>query len=170
MHSRIIKLTILTIATLALQAFVSPLLKISGTTINYCLASVVAISIVLNDKNQTAVAVILGLFMDLTQSGPFGAYTLLFLISSMTVMFLTTSINSSNITEKAIIGFLVCAIINLLHCLIVGIATPNLTIVLAFTSGQLWSCLFDGLVSIVLLMIVSCIFRNDTHNAWISRY
>ena len=152
---------LLTLATLALQIFVSPLLNIAGTTINYCLAFLVAISVVLNEKPKIAIAVILGIFMDLTQGEPFGAFTLIFLLSNMAAMMLTANVNSSNFTEKAIQAFVICAVANVLLCLIFGIATPGLTIALAFTSGQLWSCLFDGLISILYLMLVSALAKNS---------
>lgn len=170
MNKSIIKLVILTIVTLALQVFVSPLLNLGGTTINYCLASLVAMSIILNERPKIVIAITFGLFMDLTQSGPFGAFTLLFLISNIATIGLTANINTSNVGGKALIAFVVCAIVNILHCLIVGIATPNLTLALAFTSGQLWSCLFDGLTSIIFLLIFSSVFKNNTLNAWTSRY
>ena len=170
MNKNTILTTILTIATLALQVFVSPLLNIGGTTINYCLAFLVAASLVLNEKPKIVLSVILGLFMDLTQGEPFGAFTLVFLLSNMAAISLTANVNSSNFSEKAIQAFAVCAIANVFHCFIVGLATPGLTLALAFLSGQLWSCLFDGLVSIVFLIVISKFCSNNNLNAWSTRY
>ena len=170
MNKSTILTTILTIATLALQIFVSPLLNIGGTTINYCLAYLVAISIVLNEKPKIVLSIVLGLFMDLTQGEPFGAFTLLFLLSNVACVSLSANVNSQSFQEKSLIAFIVCAVANVVHCLIVGMATPGLTLALAFTSGQLWSCLFDGLVSIVFIIVAGRFCQNNNFNAWSTRY
>ena len=170
MNRNTILTTILTIATLALQIFVSPLLNIGGTTINYCLAFLVAASVVLNEKPKIVLAVVFGLFMDLTQGEPFGAFTLVFLLSNIACISLAANVNSQSFQEKSLIAFIVCAIANVFHCLVVGLATPGLTLALAFLSGQLWSCLFDGLVSIIFLITMSKICSNNNFNAWSSRY
>lgn len=163
-------ITILAIAAILLQIIVSPLLNIGGTSINFCLACLVATSVTLNDSPKVALSLVLGILMDLTQGGPFGAFALLFLISNLLAFGLTTNLNAGGFKERALLGFLVCALANVLHCLIVGLATPGLTVAIAFTSGQLWSCLFDGLVSIVFLIATASFCKDEKIDAWASRY
>ena len=170
MNKNIVITTLLAIAALCLQIFVSPLLNIGGTTINYCLALLVAISVTLNEKPKVVLAAVLGIFMDLTQGEPFGAFTLVFLMSNIACISLAANVNSQSFQEKSLIAFIVCAVANVIHCLIVGLATPGLTLALAFLSGQLWSCLFDGLVSIVFLILASRFCQNNSLNAWNTRY
>ena len=170
MNRNVIVTIVLTVAAAALQVFVSPLLNIGGTTINYCLAFLVAISIVLYDKPKIVLSIVLGLFMDLTQGEPFGAFTLVFLLSNIACISFAANVNSQSFQQKSLIAFIVCAIANVFHCLVVGLATPGLTIALAFLSGQLWSCLFDGLVSIVFLIITSLFCKDNNFNAWSTRY
>lgn len=158
------------IVTILLQLIVSPLLNIAGTTINFCLAFIVAISLSNAEKPKIVLAVVLGIIVDLTLGGPVGAFTLLFVLSNVLSVSLVANVSSSSLQEKCIIAFVVCAIINILNCLIVGIATPGLTIVLAFTSGALWSCLFDGIVCIAMLFALSKVSQAQPTSAWKSRY
>ena len=158
------------LVAILLQLVVSPLISIAGTTINFCLAFIVAISLTNSEKPKIVLAVVLGVIVDLTLGGPVGAFTLLFVLSNVLSVSLVANVSSSSLQEKCIIAFVVCAVINIFNCLIVGLATPGLTLALAFTSGALWSCLFDGIVCIAMLICLSKLTHVRTSSAWKSRY
>ena len=171
MLKQIITIGIGTVLAILLQLVVSPLLTIGGTTINFCLAFIVAISLSSSEKPKIALAVLLGVIVDLTLGGPVGAFTLLFVLSNVLSVTLVANVSSSTLQEKCIIAFVVCAVINILNCVIVGLATPGLNLVLAFTSGALWSCLFDGIVSIVFLFVLSFFIQPQIPTSvWKTKY
>lgn len=170
MNKKIMINIVCVVVVLLLQLIVSPSLPIGGTTLNFCLAYVVAISLALRENPKIILCVLLGIIMDLTHGGPVGAFTLIFLLINATCVSVSANITSSGTLEKSVIAFVACAVANLLHCLIVGVATPGISLITAFTSGALWSLIFDGVISVLFLLILSKILVDDSRDAWKSSF
>lgn len=168
MDRRGLILVLSSVVVVLLQLIISPAIPVGGTTFNFCLAFVVAVSLTLNDSPKLVMCVILGVIMDLTQSGPVGAYALLFLVSNFVCISISANIASTEFPQKAVIAFITCAVANILHCLIVGITSSG--IAAAFLSGALWSLIFDGIIALIFLWILSKLVREKSMNPWSSRY
>lgn len=158
------------VCVLLLQFWLAPSINIFGGKANFGIAAIVALSLVLNDRPRILMCVLMGLALDLTQSEPLGAYTLLFVLTNVVICSLLADSLGSSDVANSIIAFFGALLVSLADALIVGIATPGASFVDLIATGSLIGAILNGLIAVILCFLFSRLIKTNQNNMWGTRF
>ncbi len=148
------------ILAIAAQLFLSPLLNVGGATPSFTLAFFLPYALLSSPSPKLVLAVILGLAFDFTQGTPLGAHLLILTLLSLAIPFFTSNLDSTNQGGQVFTLIIFTVLANALNIVLVGIATPSVSILSLIQSGALFEILLDGAIAI-LFYVILLVFNKD---------